>query len=326
MVSVSHILHLPCTRDLIEGGIAYALHSLPYQFQRVGGSTYDRLRHTAAGAAVDLAFRHYLSEQSIPFKVKAALPFTEHDRYDLMLGGQRCEVKSFLISHRDQIAQIQQYSERILSVPALVASDQHAAEGHSPRDWYLFAFLIGQGTDSQPDLKKTVAPKQPNHLVHVMPETWNRPLQWNPLGKLVLKSEADETQIVELGGQEEGRSIRSIAVALPPRRRVEIPDGFFSLSYIHTKSRSLARIGIYSPIRRETYLIEPTDWGNLWIDGKEILLAGYIAREEFRRRASFLPAGSRVFQYDRTQVKNLALPVSELRPLSELLERLKAGT
>jgi len=55
-----------------------------------------------------------------------------------------------------------------------------------------------------------------------------------------------------------------------------------------------------------------------------VLLAGYIAREEFSRRASFIQAGSRVFQYHKTQVKNLAVPVSDLKPLSELFERVKA--
>jgi hypothetical protein len=58
----------------------------------------------------------------------------------------------------------------------------------------------------------------------------------------------------------------------------------------------------------------------------DIFLAGYITREEFSRRASFLPAGSRIFQYNHTQVKNLAVPVSELRPLAELFERVKTSS
>ena len=52
----------------------------------MGGSPYDRLRRIVAGAAVELAFRRYLSEQNIPFDVKGALPFTEHQRYDVTLG------------------------------------------------------------------------------------------------------------------------------------------------------------------------------------------------------------------------------------------------
>ncbi len=278
-----------------------------------------------AGAAVELAFRRYLSEQRIPFEVKGALPFTDHERYDVMLGRRRCEVKSFLISQRQQIFEIQRDPGILLKAPALVASDQHAAEGHSPRDLYLFAFLTGLVTTSQHDLQKMIEDKQPHYLVHVMPEAWNRPSKWNPLGKLVLKSESEETQTVEIGGQDEGRVMRSSIVELPPRTRVELQNGFFSLSYVHTKIHSPARIGIHSPVRRETQLIGAQDWGNIWVYGMDILLAGYLTREEFSRRASFIPMGSRVFQYNQTQVKNLAVPVSELQTALGVVRASKDG-
>jgi hypothetical protein len=159
----------------------------------------------------------------------------------------------------------------------------------------------------------------PYYLVHVMPASWSRPSTWNPLGRLVLKSDSAETQIVEIGGKDEGREMHSCRVELPPRARIEIPDGFFSISYI--RSHSLMRVGIYSPVRKETYLIEETDWGNIWLYGGDILLAGYITRDEFGRRARFVPAGSRVFQNHQLKVKNLSVPMSELRPLAELFER-----
>ena len=326
MLTASDLLHLPCTRDLIEGGIAFALRSLPYSFPRARTSAYDSLRRTVAGAAVELAFRRHLSEQKIPFEVKGALPFTEHERYDVILAGRRCEVKSFLISQREQIAQIQDDPGLLLRAPALVASDGHAAEGHSPRDLYLFAFLTGRVITSRGELQNAMESKQPYTLVHVMPEAWNRPSTWSPLGKLALKSESDETQVIEIGGQEEGGEMRSLRLELPPQRRVEVQNRFFSLSYIQTRSGHPRRLGLYSPIRRETHLISASDWGNLWVYGMDVLLAGHISREDFSRRASFLPIGSRVFQYNQTQVKNLVLPISELGPLSELFDWVKSSS
>ena len=313
MISASDLLHLPYTSTLIEGGIACALRSLPYSFSRLNGSPYERLRRGVASAAVELAFRRYLSDQNIPFEVKSALPFTEHNRYDVVLGRRRCEIKSFLISQRQQISRVQRDPQLLLRAPALIASDGHAAEGHSPRDLYLFAFLIGQAGETE----------RTHYLIHVMPGAWNRPSKWNPLGKLVLKSDSEQTQTLEIGGQDEGRVLHSCTVELPPRTRVEIENGFFSLAYVHTKSAAPARIGIHSPIRRETHIIGARDWGNIWIYGMDILLAGYITREEFSRRASFIPAGSCVFQYMQTKVKNLAVPTSDLRPLSELFEHAK---
>jgi len=323
MINTSDFLHLPYTRDLTEGGIAYALHSLPYIYNRIGGSPYDHLRRVVAGAAVEIAFRRYLSEQNIPFDVKGASPFTEHDRYDVSLGGRRCEIKSFLISQRDQISEMKRNPQILLKAPALVDSDQHAGDGHSQHDLYLFAFLPGLIAAIQNDLQKVIEAQQPHYLVHVMPEAWNRPSQWNPLGRLVVKSEAEESVTIEIGGQDEGREMRSCVIELPPRTRVEIQSEFFSLSHVHIKSSPKARIGIHSPIRKETYIIDALHWNNVWVYGMDILLAGYMTREEFSRRASFIQAGSRVFQYPQTYVKNLAVPVSDLKPLSDLFERVK---
>jgi hypothetical protein len=326
MIDVVDFLPLLYTRDLTEGGIAYALRSLPHSFTGTKGSVYDRLRRLVAGTAVDLAFRRYLSEKNISFEVKRALPFTERDRYDVILAGRRCEAKSFLISHPDQILQIQHHPKFLLNAPALVASDHHAAEGHSPRDLYLFAFHTGRVTTSQKDMRGVSEGQLPSYLLHVMPAGWKYPSRWNPLGKLILKSESEETQIVELNGQDESHELRSCAVVLPPRTRVEIQNEFFSLTYVHTKSSSLERIGIHSPMRQETHIIGKSDWSNIWVHSLALLLVGYITREEFSRRASFIPAGSRVFQYNSTQVKNLAVPVSALRPLSELFERVKIAS
>src|SRR6185436_12585004 len=105
---------------------------------------------------------------------------------------------------------------------------------------------------------------------------------------------------------------------LPPRIRVKVEAGFYSLSHVHVKSALNARMGIHSPALHETHIIGALDWGNIWIYGMDILLAGYLTREEFNRRASPIQPGARVFQYDKTRTKNLAVPVSELKPLSDL--------
>jgi hypothetical protein len=324
MISSSDLVHLPYTSDLTEGGIACALHSLPSTYPRAGASPYDHLRRAVAAAAVELAFRRHLSERKVPFDVKGAAPFTAPDRYDVVLGGRRCEIQSFLISHRDQISKIKQDPQIVLRAPALVASDYHAGDGRSPRDLYLFAFLAGLVAASQMELQEVIETGQPHYLVHAMPGAWNRPVKWSPLGKLALKSEAEEEITIELGGQAEGREMRTCTLALPPRQRVEVECGLFSLAYVHTRAKPDGRVGIHSPTRNETHIIPALDWGNIWVYGLEILLAGYITQEEFRRRASFIQAGSRVFQYDQLHAKNLALPISELQTLSDLFERARA--
>jgi len=326
MISPSDLIHLPYTRDLTEGGIAYATRSLPYTYNRMGGSPYDRLRRIVAGVAVELAFRRHLSEKNIPFDVKGATPFTEPDRYDVSLGGRRCDIKSFLITYREQISEMKRNPQVVLKAPALVPSDQNAAEGHSDHDIYLFAFFSGLIAASQGDLKKVISSNQPHYLIHAMPDSWAKPATWNPLGALIVKSEAEAGITLEIGGQDEGREMRTLVVEVPPRTRVEIQSEFFSLAYIHARRYTGARVGIRCASRNETHLVGALEWGNIWVYGMDILLAGFLTREEFNRRAKPIRAGARVFQYDKTRTKNLAVPVSDLKPLSELFERVKEWT
>src|SRR3990172_925881 len=141
MISASDILRLRYDPDLTEGGIAYAVRSLPYTYDRMGGSPFDRLRRIVAGVAVELAFRRHLGQHDIPFDVKGATPFIDSDRYDVSLGGHRCDLKSFLITHRSQILDMRRDPAIVLKAPALVPLDQHTADGHSDHDLYLFAFF-----------------------------------------------------------------------------------------------------------------------------------------------------------------------------------------
>lgn len=323
MLLPSSLLRLPLPRDLIEGGITYAVRSLPHTFDRMGGSPYDRLRRIVAGVAVELAFRRHLSQLEIPYEVKGATPFTDPDRYDVSLGGHRCDVKSFLISHRDQIASLRATPGLLLDAPALVPLDQYAADGHRDDDIYLFAFVTGLLASAQRDLQKALAAGQPLHLLNALPKDWSKPLHWNPLGTLALKSDCNAPVTIELNGQTEDREFAAETLVLPPRTRVEAQTNFFALAAVHAHSPPDGRIAVHSPARRDTYIIHPLEWGNLWVYGMDIYLTGWIPREEFRRRAGLIREGARVFQFEQTRAKNLAVPIRELHPLDDLFEKVK---
>jgi len=326
MQTSSDFVRLPYTPDLTEGGIAYALRSLPYSsFERL--SAYDRIRRKVAGAAVELAFRRYLSQQDVPFQTAAATPFAAHDQYDVSLAqppagdGRRCDIQSFLISRRNQILEMRRNPALMLNAPALVASDQHAADERSESDLYVFAFLAGLTAVSQNDLKKIIETNLPRYFIHAMPELWRKPMHWNPLGTLVLKSESDAETLVEISGQDAGREFLTRTVNLPPKTRVTVADPFYSIAAIHVKDMPSARLGIHFSVSKKTYLIAPAEWGNIWVYGMDIYFTGFITRGEFRQRANLIAPNSRVFQYEHTRVKNLAVPISELKPLQDLLTR-----
>lgn len=324
MISTNDLVCLPYTPDLTEGGISYACRSLPHTYDRMGGSPFDRLRRIVVGIAVELAFRRYLVQQGVPFGVEGATPFTDPDRYDVSLGGHRCDIKSFLISYREQIRSLHEEPDQLLRAPGLVPLDQYAGDGRSPNDLYVFAFLTGLVTTEAAEMHKAIAARQPLYLIHAMPPSWVRPQVWTPIGQLILKSEADAPVMIEIGGQDASRQFITRTMELFPRTRIPIDTDFYSLAYIHASTMPGARLGVHSPRRQETYIIEAADWGNIWVYGMRIYLTGWITRDQFRQRASLLPVGSRVFQYDRTRTRNLALPISQLRPLGDLLAQTRA--
>jgi hypothetical protein len=321
VINAGDILRLDFTPDLTQGGISYACYSLPQLYTKAGYAARNVLRQTVAQVAVELALRRHLVEKRIPFEVRGAVPFTAPNHFDVMLRGQRCDIRTFLITNRNQIHSIQMDPGLILEAPALVPVDQYAAEGQSNQDLYLFAFALGTNADSPADGGRSRESEGRMHLLHVMPGSWAHPRAWIPLGPLVLKSEDLEALALEIGGQDRDRGNLARSVVLPPRTRLEVADDFHSVTYLHVGARPTGRLGIRSPSRKETQVADPTEWRNIWINGTDIYVAGWITREQFRQRAILLHEGSRVFQYSRTRTRNLAVPVSELKPLTQLLER-----
>ncbi|MBK7449491.1 MAG: hypothetical protein IPJ47_08675 [Anaerolineales bacterium] len=323
MIHASDFLHLPYTPDLTEAGIAYALRSLAYSYEREGRSPYGRLRRLVANVSVELAFRRHLSQENTPFDIKASTPFTDHERFDVVLNGHRCDIKTFLISHREQIKGIRQNPAILMDAPALVPSDSHAGDGHSYDDIYLFAFMTGLVAASQADLQKALAKRQPHYLIHVMPMQWRKPLHWKPFGTLVLKSESAEELIVEVNGQDEAREMKRKVVSLAPGVKAKVNESFYSITSLHVQRMPEARVGIHGEGISQTHVITPHDWANIWVYGMDIFMTGYASYEEMSQRATLLQPGSKTFQYERTHVKNLALPVSKLKSIKKLLTSIK---
>jgi hypothetical protein len=256
---------------------------------------------------VELAFRRYLSQQDIPFEITAATPFTDPERFDVSLGGHRCDVKSQLISSRRKISELRRDPASLLKTSALISSEPAVGDGFLDHDLLLFSFLLGLTAVSSSDLKKSIAANQPNYLIHVLPPKWRNPQHWNPLGRLTLKSESSSELKVEISGQDQSRGKLTRWATLPPKTRITLDEPFYSVTSLHVKNIPSARVGIHSPNIREAYVIPPLEWKNIWVYGMDIILAGYLTRGELRQRA-------------RT---SKSLPLADLHPLPELFNRVK---
>jgi hypothetical protein len=326
MIYVSDFVHLPYRDDLTEAGIVYARRVLRRLHGTAGRGFYDSVRRTVAATAVQLAFRRYLNAQGIAFGVCSAVPFSDPDRYHLEIGGRMCELESFLISQQSQIDALGADPGLALRAPALVPVDRHAAEALRGDDLYLFAIVSGVVAGGRADPVHMAVPSNRAFLMHAMPPAWMRPRTWAPLGPIALKSESRSGLSLELSGEEGSRMPLDLAVELAPGQRVEVNANFYSLSHLRAASRPTGRIGIHSPSHRETQLVNPGDWHDVWLHGKDICLLGWITREQFRMRATLIPEGRRVFQFNRTRTKNLAVEVAGLKPVYRLLEGVRDGS
>jgi len=323
MVKISDFITIKYTPDLTQTGILYACKSLPYTFNRMGGSLLNRLRRIVTGVAVELAFRRHLSKEDVPHDSLGATPFTDPDRYDIAIGGRRCDIKSFLIAKKDRIRLIRNEPHQLLAAQALVPVDQIISDHLNDDDLYIFAFLTALVTPNQRSLQKALEADQPVYLIHALPKTWSRPKPWGTLDTLSLKSNASYPIKIEIGGQDADHNFLKEQMIINPRERLLSKQDFFALSYLYSPQLPDGVLGVHSNILGETHLIKPFEWGNIWVYGMKITFSGYIPRGEFRKKAIRLPTGSRIFQYSRTRTENFALPVADMYPLDDLFKRTK---
>jgi hypothetical protein len=324
MLSPASILRLPYDASLTLAGIEYAKKSLHYTYNRMRLGAAARLRKIAVGVAVELAFQHWLDANSVPYDRLGMTAFTEKDKYDLRLGGRRCDLKSFLLNDRQKITALRRDPAWLLDCAALVPQDQFQGKSLEESDFYLFGFLAGRETRRGDEVRKALQAELPVYLLHTFTEAaWLGANDWRSLGRLALRADTRRPLEVELGGQNAAREAFVERLHLEPRAPTETQNEFYSLLYLHALRLPGGRLGVRSPALKVTRLVGPAEWQNIWIYGYEVFLAGWLTKSEFRARSRKLPAGSPVKQYPRTQTDNRALPVRDLRPIAELAELVK---
>jgi len=314
------ILRLPYDATLTRAGIEYAKKSLHYTYNRMNLGAGARLRKIVVGKAVELAFHRWLHARGVPYDLLGETPFTEKDRYDLRLGGRRVDVKSFLISGREQITSLRRDPDWLYEAQALVPEDQFQSERMGEDDIYLFGFLAGLETRSRAELERALAAEQPVYLLYTLAQAnWRGAAKWRSLSRLLFKADTRAAVELEAGGQDAFRASLAETLKLPPRARTATRAEFYSLLYLHAARLPDGTLGVRSPTLKETVLVAPKDWVNIWIYGIEIFLAGWLPKAEFRALSERLPRGSAVLQYTRTQTDNRAVAVRKLRGVEELV-------
>jgi hypothetical protein len=321
MLSPDDLIQLPYTSDLTPAGVAYACQTLPLPACRNISETMRNLRQMVAQQAAELAFRRHLTTLHIPYKLCFESQFARPSRVSAVIGGRNCSLYNSQIFKRDDIRRIHQDPACLLSSPAAIPSTGLSQEIHSETDLLVFSFVTGLVTPSQAEITKVISARKSVYLLYPLPAAWSNPSRWDSLGNVVLKSESDTIISVTLGGYSQKHDFVSEEVILPPGQRVHAQQNYYCLSYLHTSHIPAKRLGLRCPSVDNTLVIQPYQWGNIWIYGMRIILAGWITRGEFRRCAHPYSNGTYAFRSKGTNSKYFGVPISQLYSLKELFVR-----
>ena len=226
--------------------------------------------------------------------------------------------------HKNRIQAINKDPASLLQGDALIPVNEMKASQLSDNDIYIFSFLTALLTHSQSDLRKAYQADQSIHLIHALPKSWTDPQYWVSMGKIALKSNASDPIKIHLKGHGQNKMRQHEYINLHPHQRITTQEDFYALHYLSTADFPVDIIGVHSPTLNHTHLIGATQWENIWVYGMKIIIIGYITRGEFRRQGQIITADSRGFQYANIQTQNMAIPMRQLHPISDLFARAKA--
>jgi len=318
MITAADLINIPFTPDLTQAGIALVCRRLACTYLSEGQKTYISIRDRVTSTAADLAFRRHLDAGRIPYTVQAALPTTDSSSYIVQLGARRCILKSSLIINRKIIHTLNSQPSEILAHLAEVDVDELDTDLLLEEDLLVFALVPGLITRRQSELESALRAGQPACLIHTLPESWSNPLPETPMGEIAFKSNLHQAIKLQVGGRDPYGKFQEETLVLVPQVRTALKNPYQSLAYLLTAQIVIAQIGFSSTAFKTASIVQPDQWGNIWIYGREVILAGYLTRGEFRRR------GMLQVKQDREQAaphgKKKCLPLGELHPLAGLFD------
>ncbi len=317
------LIRMPYTPDLTETAVREVTRALaqPARFPLL--DTFDEMRQRAADNIVTLALRRYLSEQEVPYETVESVSYTEPDQYDISFGGRRCIPFAQLVCERDLIEQAHRQPEKLLEGDVYIPEGTPAAATRDV-DIYLFVTLTALVARSRDESEQAHQAGQPLYLVHQMPQSWSIPNQRAAYGPLVFKTDTAEQVWLELHGQDELNGYQRMELTLTGHERVAVQTPFYSLGAVRSAGMPSGPVGIHSPALDDTVLISPFEWGNIWVYGMRLYIAGYITQADFNRHSQRV----NVAQADLPNPclrgeKVMRLPAAALKPVDDLFVRVR---
>lgn len=317
------LIRMPYTPDLTETAVREVARALaqPARFPLL--DSFDEMRQRAADNIVTLAFRRYLFEQEVPFDSVESVSFTEPDQVDISFGGRRCIPFAQLVCDRGLIEQVHRQPEKLLEGDVYIPEGTPAAATRDV-DIYLFVYLTALVARSRDESEQARLAGNPLYLVYQMPESWSIPKQRAAFGSLVFKTDTTEPAWLELHGLDELNGYQRMELSLPGHERVAASTPFYSLGAVRSAGMLSGPVGIHSQALDDTVLISPFQWGNIWVYGMRLYIAGYITQADFNRHSQRVNAALANLPNPCLRGEAvMRLPASALKPVDDLFVRVR---
>lgn len=306
-------------------GVQHACESLLHGKALADDVEPAQLRSAVAAVAFEMALRRWLDDAQVSYQLPAHALATTGAQRQLALGGRKCELRPSILTHAGGMQSVQADAGWLLGTSAMVAPAELAAQRLAEEDIFIFGCVTGSVAHSLRETQRAAAQAQPLSLVHMPPRPWQGLGSWRSLGQLVLKSAAKQPLQVELGGLDRAHQVLRSTLLLQPMQRTLVPEDFYCLRYLCVAALPDGALGVHSPALRQTPVITPRQWHNIWFYGLQVYLCGWLNKRDFRSRSVRLAAGTRVRQYVRTEEVLHAIEIARLRPLARLLELVRAA-
>jgi hypothetical protein len=325
-IDTSDLIHIPYDASLSLAGAIYACRTLQHMLPRLGRLSPHQMRRTSVNIAAHLALRRWLESTDVPYDLIQASPITQPERPALVVGGRRVYIQNTFIPSKHHIRRLRRNLSWLLEMNAILPEDQLALEDLGEGDLLVFAFITGLETRSRAGLQRALAAQQTSYLIAIPARIWwQREKDAQPLGPLIVDSADPTTLNLEYGATLFDNRYRVEQLSIPPMQQSMTPHHLSSLFYIHSSNLPEGDLSIRCPSLDQNWVVASNDWANIWVYGIEITFAGWSTKGAFRKSTQRFPRGTRTQIGHRTRVDSRAKAVSQLRPLLEIVHRIRQG-
>jgi len=316
MVTADDIAAVDVQPGMLTAGVQYAERSLHFTFNRMGlADPYKRVGNIIAGIVMEEAFRHLLDTHGVKYDLLGRTHFTQKDRYDAGIAGNRYDVKGFVVKDRERLEAIRASGPAwFLDCSALVPADQVEARSLRPEDLYVFPFAT-----SPPENIGAIG--RIEHWLHCFWDyDWFKNKEWKSLGRMRVQSRMPIPVHVRVGGQNEEENFISEDLELLPNRRGSTSAEFHTALFLHCAEVPVGDLVVSCENRAFQATIPQTSWSNVWPNLDRVYFTGLIPKGEFKEKSTEIPRFyKKCKQYGETKTTNRMLLVKHLHPVERVL-------